>query len=247
MDDLIHTLNSLAQELLAEANGIQKQIDNLNPDNAALGEKLRKICKLLSKTIDLLEKKNSPLHRLVELIDSTLLSNAMDRLKEYIAEHEAILVKLRVPSEMIKRVLNALESEASDINNPNALNNPQTLQIEDALEPLRSLRDVICEMAEAAEIVELVSGKEILKEVVKGTIGAATIIVDVTGAMAVPHVTAWIFFKAVKSVWGGANAIRRSVSKIKEIWGGIKRKIADEEKQARVRKHPPRIIIKKKD
>lgn len=123
----------------------------------------------------------------------------------------------------MSRVVSALRGEASA--GDNALDKPQTLRIEDAIEPLQSLRDVVCEIANAAEVADILSTPAILQQLITGTIGAATIIIDITGAVAASPLDpiGWVLLKAVKSVWAGARTVQRSVSKVSGMLESLRR------------------------
>lgn len=252
MDELIDVINKLAMELLQEAQDLDAQLGEPNPNHEALNERLHRICGALTKVVESLERESSPLRRLVRMLDGTLVAQALDRLEDYIADHRAALVRLRVPDQLIERVLVTLRGHAGG--GENALDRPQTLRLDDAITPLKSLRDLVCGIANAADVAEILATPAVLKQIVGATLGAATIVVDVTGAAAASTIDpiGWVLVKAVKSVWAGATMVRSAVLEIKGKLKSLretaeKQRVAQEQARMRAeaRNHP--FTFKKDD
>lgn len=252
MDELIDAINKLATELLQAAQDLDAQLGEANPNHEVLKDLLHRICDVLTKIVESLEQEPSPLRRLVRMLDGTLAAQTFDRLAGYIADHRAALVRLRVPDQLIERVVASLHDQAED--GENALDRPQTLRLDDAIAPLKSLRDLVCGIANAADIAKILATPALLKQIVGATLGAATIVVDVTSAVAASSMDpiGWVLVKAVKSVWAGVIMVRSAIREIK----GMLKSLRDgaeqqqvEERQARIRaqarKHP--ITFKKDD
>jgi len=243
----IDALNKLATELLGWAQNLETQIDGPNLQGKALQDSLQKICEALSKTIEIFEKKDSLLNKLINIIDGTLLSHAVDRLTRYIDEHRSFLEKIGVPKEQIEKVIEGLKKQALEkIGGLTSFETPETIEnINVVITPLKELRELVCEIANVTDVAMIVANKEVIREIIKGTIGAATIVVDVTGAFHVPDPTAWVYFKAVKSVWSGIRKIKSAVSKLKDMWSAIKTKSHVDKQQEELKKNPPRNPFKK--
>lgn len=250
MDDLLDKLNKSAQQLLEGAKELDAEIGGADQDIEAAKNRLRKLCKVLSRVISQLKKRGSLLHRLDCMIDGTSVNRSLDRLSDYLRDHRATLIRLQVPKALIERVVTILSNEASSGNN--ALDKPQTLTVEAALEPLQQLRDVVCEIANAAEFASIVSTPGILKQVAAGCIGAAVIVLDITAAIAAAPTDpiGWVLLKAVKSVWGGGSMVRGAVSELRGILNTIRnaqQRATTEEIQRRLGQGPrlPSLKIRK--
>jgi hypothetical protein len=251
MDDLVDVINELAKELLENAQELDDQIGLPNPSVSKVADGLKKLCDGLTTVIDQLEDKASPLQRFVRMFRDTTVSAASKnrddleaKVRKYLAEHRSVLVKLQVPDRIIDRVLGLLKPEA-EMTGDNALENPQTLERDNVIKPLKELRDIVCQIAEAAQTMDILANKGLITQVVKGTIGAATIVIDVTGGIAAIHVdpTGWVLLKAAKSVLAGGTAVYRAVKELKGMWqllhGQAQHDVA-EEKQKELRRRAPR-------
>lgn len=225
MEELIDRINELAIELLKAAVDLDKLLGDGNKNLEEFKERLEQICNLLTKIIEYLEQEPSPLRRLVRDVDGTLVAQVIERLENYIEDHRATLIRLRVPNQLIDHIVTALRSDAE--NGENAIDVPQTLRLEDAITPLKSLRDLVCEIAKATYLVQIIATPNILKMVVNATLGAATIVVDITGAVtASPYdPVGWVLLKAVKSVWAGATMVQHAVKEINGMLEIIREKI----------------------
>ena len=250
MDHWIDILNEAAKELLENAHDLEKAINQASQNPKALKKHLERICKTLSKVIDQLEKKNSLLRKLVNKLGGTRVSHGRDKLEKYLEDHRKAFEKLRIPPKLIDDIIASLRGEAE--RGDNALDQPQTLDVNDVIQPLKVLRDLVCEIASDIELA--LSAPELIEQVVKGVIGAATVVVDVTGAMSAgPHdPTGWVLVKAVKSVWGGVRMVGRATSEIKGMIDRFRKKKGQEhtdEQQRRLRDKAPKNPFKsrKKD
>jgi hypothetical protein len=153
MDDWITVLHDLASKLLEHAEAIDSQLGEATPDQNAIRDSLEKLCKALSEAVTLLEATDSPLDTLVKKIDKSPVALPMEALAQYIEDHRKALERLGIASKTIDKIVAALQAPARSGNT--ALNLPQTLECEDALDPLRELRDWICDMAKVANIADL--------------------------------------------------------------------------------------------
>jgi hypothetical protein len=237
--DLIDELHELARELLEGAQELEDLGDN--PSLEAAKARLEKLCKALARIVSACEKPGSLLRRLVRSLDGLPQSAPLMRVKQYLVEHRGRLIAMQVPEAVIDRVIKLLEAEATG--GDNALDQPQTVDVVNALEPLKELRDVVCEIANAADIALIVTGTGVLKQVAAGCIGAATVVLDITAAIAAGPAdpTAWVLLKAVKSVWAGGKATVRAVRELR----GMVEKIRALKKEADRRRLPPAPKIKK--
>lgn len=218
MDEIIDALNSLAVELLDGAHALDAQIDALEggaADAEAIHRALARLCQGLGATVDQLERPASPLRRLVRMLGGIRVAVRLERLGQYLADHRAALVRLQVPDAVIDRVVDALrrQGEAGE----HALDQPESLAIDDALAPLGELRALVCELAQLAQAAQLLIEPTMLRQVVRGVIGAATVVVDVTAAASAGPVdpVGWVLLKAVKSVWAGVSAVRGALGELR--------------------------------
>ena len=218
IDGLVDDLNSFAVDLLKEAKELKGVIENGGLGFVQLEPSMKRLCFILTQVIEILESRGSLLRHLVRRIAGIKLGGALDHLEAYLREHRATLVKLGVADDIIERVLSALRDEAVRSGSASNLQEPQTLSMEDALSPLKELRDVICKMAHDKNIEAIANAKEVLVHVIDGVIGGAIVVVDITAAFSAGHEpTGWVLFKSVKSVWAGATKIRKSVKGIVEL------------------------------
>lgn len=213
--DLIDELHELARELLEGAQELDEDLGGTSPGLDAAKARLEKLCKVLSTVVDVCDKRGSLLRRLVRSIGEITHGDPLRRVKQYLADHRARLLALQVPAPVIDRVIRILSDEAAS--SDGALDQPQTLRVENALEPLRELRDVVCEMAHATEVATIVATPAVLKQVATGCIGAATVVLDITAAIAASPAdpSAWVLLKAIKSVWGGGKAVYSAVKELR--------------------------------
>lgn len=251
MDDLVDVINELAKELLENAQELDGEIGLPSPNTTKVADCLTKLCDGLAKVTDQLEDKASPLQRFVRMFrDTTVGAASKNRndleamVRKYLAEHRSVLVKLQVPDRIIDRVLDQLKAEA-ETSGDNALVNPQSLERDNVIEPLKNLRDIVCQIARAAQTIDILANKGLITQVVKGTIGAATIVIDVTGGITAIHVdpTGWVLLKAAKSVLAGGSAVYGAVEELTVMWqrlqGQAQHNVA-EENQRRLRRRGPR-------
>jgi hypothetical protein len=252
MDDLIDVINELAKELLENAQELDDEIGLPNANAAKVAAGLQKLCDGLTKVIDQLEDKASPLQKFVRMFRDTGVGavpkdqdDRAAKIRKYLAEHRAVLVKLQVPDRIIDRVLAELKPEA-EMSGPNAIDSHQTLERDDIIKPLKELRDIVCQIAAAAQTIDILANKGLVTQVVKGTIGAATIVVDVTGGITAIHVdpTGWVLLKAAKSVMAGGKMVYGAVRELKGMWerlrGQAARGLADEKQRELRRRAPPK-------
>jgi hypothetical protein len=226
LDDFIAALHEIASKLLEHAEAIDSQLGNGAPDQGVIGDSLESICEALGKAVALLEVPGSPLDTLVAAVGNARVSLPMATLAHYIADHRQALEKLGISKRTIEKVVAELEALANV--GETALDSPQTLTREHVLDPLRQLRDWICEMAKLADIAQLLTTPAVLKMAAKGVMGAAVVVVDITGAAAAAPTDpfGWVLFKAVKSVWAGARMVRSAVAEGRTAWGRLKDAIA---------------------
>jgi hypothetical protein len=234
MDDLIDLINSHAQDLLEQALEFEAASRDPGLDIGALSRSLTKLCSTLTSAIDQLERKRSPLRRLIRMIDGTHVCHTMARLSQYIADHQAVLVRLQVPPPIIERVVTELKDEATT--DDNALDKPQTLQLEDAIEPLKQFRKIVCELADKALVARMIANPTaILGTVVTGTIGAATIVLDITVAVSASHLDpiGWTLLKAVKSIWAGVSRVKMAIKELTVMLNALRDEQTKAETEAR--------------
>lgn len=215
MHDIITILNDAAKELLTEAHRLEAAINNATDKPEELKKQLKRFCKILTIMLNNLEHTNSPLRRLVNWLGGIKLSATSERLGEYLREHGAAFERLGIPKEIIESAMNSLRLEAKG--SENALDKPQTVTIDDVIKPISEFRDLVCKIAKGATIT--LTPVEIARQVVKGAIGTATVVVDITGGIHAAPVdpTCWVVFKAVKSVCAGVRMVKKAVANIKEM------------------------------
>lgn len=252
MEEIIEAINKLAAELLQDAQHLDTQLDEPAPDQAALKEQLHHICDALTKIVESLERDPSPLRKLVRMLDGSEVRHSLARLAQYIADHRSVLVKLRIPDTFIERVVVALTSQAEA--GDNALDRPQTLRFEDAIDPLKSLRDLVCGIANAADVAEILATPAVLRQVVTATIGAAMVVVDVTGAVSAAPIdpVGWVLVKAVKSVWAGSSLVRGAFTEITGMLRSLRnaaesKRVEEEQARLRARSRNPKLKLKGSD
>lgn len=246
MDSVIDLLNERATELLEGARALDTDLSDSDsePSIEVAAEQLRRLCETLTFIVSQLEQRDSPLHQLVRTIDGVKLSHSVEKLSKYLADHRATLIRLQVPEHLVSGTIDALSFEAS--NGENALDQPQSLGTDDALEPLRQLRNLVCEIANSAEVATIVADHRILKQVAAGCIGAATVILDITAAItaAPSDPSAWVLFKAVKSIWGGGNSIYKAVRELRGMLTTILQHSRTESNQEKLRRIRPKRLKK---
>lgn len=250
MDEIIDAVNRLATDLLQQAEALDQQLNHQHPDLDALRERLERLCGTLSQLVEYLERDPSPARRFIRALDGLGVAHSLDRLAQYLADHRSVLIRLRVPETLIEKIVGLLRDEATA--GDNALDRLQTLDFAQVMEPLKALRDLVCGLARAADLVELLATPAMLRPLVTGTIGAATIVLDVTAAVGASPIdpVGWVLVKAVKSVWAGASMVKKSVNEVNGILERLRDAAArhrQAEEALRMRAQSARFQLKKKD
>lgn len=230
MADLIDDLNHLAAELINAAEELELVAElATRPAEMAtlLAETLRRQCEVLGSVHKLLAGTGSPLHELVRIVGGTTVSASIDRVGQFLEEHRDALRHLGARPESVERAIHILRDETRG----DAFARPLTFAKDDAegvLQTIAELRDVVCQLASAADVVSEVLTPDALRAAAEGLVGVATVIVDATTAAAAMTGTAiepisfgWVIFRSVRSVWSGTSRVRKALGTLREAAGRI--------------------------
>ncbi len=232
LEDLLFELHEKASELLDYASGLKDAVQNapqLPSDEivARVETLLKQSCLALRRVVEIVQHKtDSPLSELTKRIDGTLLSRDQSDLKLFLTTHEKLIRHLGVSTEAVDRAMALLRGELES--GESRLDRPETLNPEAIIEALETLRDFVCELSAQASLFKKVWPRDLLLECANGVIGGCLIIVDITGALTAPHVTAFVFFKAVKSTWSGYRLVKKAVARGKDLWQSWKAAVGQE-------------------
>jgi hypothetical protein len=219
IDSIVAGLHKVASELLAAATHLNDTVKEHGViDVSDAQERLTTICTQLDDVYALLTDRASPLAELVRNVDKTQVSAAIEKAEAFLEEHRAVLEKLGLKGRLLEQATHDIEEQITNRKSDTYLEAPQGLTEGPVLEILKQFRSLVCKLSKLAEFMDQVIDAGLIKEVVSGVMGVATIVVDVTGAVTVgPHVpTLWVFVKAIKSTWSGFHRVRRAVHRLTE-------------------------------
>jgi hypothetical protein len=206
--DLIFELNKKARDILETAEQLDGEIDR-----APSAERLRqledlmpRLCSGMTGIVEMLNSERSIMDRFLKRTGGVAYTaKASNAMKEFMRVHAQHLHGVGVSESIISKLKKVLEDEGAD---------PEAVEAngEDILDSLRQLQSLICQSSGLVE--KIAASTELLSGCVKGVMGAATIIVDVTGVFTIPDITGLVIFKAVKSTVIGVNMVRKAVGTI---------------------------------
>jgi hypothetical protein len=208
--DAIDALNRAARNLLEDASQLD---DELKKSAAArnldsLKSLTQKLCQGMQEVVGLLDPKSPVLGRFREKTEGvTYGAKGAAALKSFLDDHEKALLKAGVSAKAIEKLKRVLRSE-----NKGGKNFVET-DAKGMVARVRELQQLICNSA--AFIDQLAGATDVLKGVVKGAMGVATIVVDITGLLTIPDVTGIVIFKAVKSTFVGGRMVYKAIDAIK--------------------------------
>jgi hypothetical protein len=239
---VIFELNEKARALLEGGEKLEAELSDALPDaerRSRIQELMNGLCKGMTGIIDMLDSPSSPVDRFLKhtraIAISPTVAKAMD---EFVTSHEQQLRSIGLSEDIIAKVSKLLRDESTG--NDDA---PVHLDETGLVSNLRTLQELICKIAGTIDqLVELWEPK-LLKACVKGVIGAATVVVDITGIFTVPDVTGWVLFKSIKSTLIGGRMVTNAINAIKEGWQSFvarrtQRKLADKLVKPTLKKRP---------
>jgi len=247
----IAALDSKARELLELAHDLDANLNSLPIETLLprIDAFLSKSCAALGEIEEIFKGSGSPLDELVRRIDGAIVAAAASRLDEFLGDHAQMLKRLGVSQETIDKTLDLLK--ATMTSDPDlALEQPATLKegpddnrLEEALKELSEFRKFVCELQASTHRLKEILDLRPIKACIQGVTGVCLVVVDTTGALTVPDPTAWVYVKAVKSVWSGFKMMRKAFSAAKESFHEWKNslKAADDRRTMKGRDPPPRM------
>ena len=214
---LIFELNEKARALLEGGEKLEAELSAAVPDaerRSRIQELMNRLCHGMTSIMVLLDSPSSPIDRFLKhtrgIAISPTVAKAMD---EFLTSHEQQLRSIGISGGIIAKVTQLLRDESTG--NDDA---PVQLDEKGLISNLRTLQGLICQVAGAVDqLVELWDPK-LLKACVKGVIGAATVVVDITGIFTIPDVTGWVLFKSIKSTLLGGRMVANAINAINEGW-----------------------------
>ncbi len=214
---LISELNEKARALLEGGEKLEAELSPALPDaerRSRIQDLMNGLCKGMTSIIDMLESPASPVDRFLKhtrgIAISPTVAKAMD---EFVTAHEQQLRGIGISKDIIDKVSNLLRDESTG--NDDA---PVQLDEKGLVSNLRTLQGLICKIAGAIDQLAELWEPTLLKACVKGVIGAATVVVDITGIFTVPDVTGWVLFKSIKSTLLGGRMVTNAINAINEGW-----------------------------
>ncbi|MEQ1484396.1 hypothetical protein [Methyloglobulus sp.] len=150
--------------------------------------------------------------------------------------HKGRLIELGVKQELIDKLLEYLKQKTEDtIDHPVSVgkkSNEFVAKESEIVKNLKNLRGSICSAAEKLEMIVafLGQGSGLLKSVVKGVMGATTVVVDITSVVTVPDITGGVLYTAVKSTKVGGDLVVESYENIKKTVTEFENEISNKER-----------------
>ena len=246
----IAALDSKARELLELANDLEESLDALPTETLLpkIDAFLSKACAALGEVELIFNGNDSPLDELVRRIDGAVVAAASSRLNEFLNDHAQMLKRIGVSQKTIDKTLQLLESTMksdSDL----SLDHPATLERDSddkrlalALEELHEFRKFVCALQASTQQLREVLDVRPIKACVQGVAGVCLVVVDTTGALTVPDPTAWVYVKAVKSVWSGFKLMRKAFEAAKDSFHSWQSALkAEKDQQILKGKKSPRL------
>ena len=175
----------------------------------------------LDEVLKILAGVDSPLSELERRVDGVKLAAEQSELKRFLISHEKLIRSLVVPQHAVSEALRLLKQEIED-GGSTAIDNPETLDSAELLDALKELKDFVCRFSGNVSLLRKVWRPGLVLVCVDGVIGACLIVIDITGALAVPHLTAFVLVKAVKSTWSGCRLIKRVIKEGEGMWASWK-------------------------
>ncbi len=224
--DFIFELNQKARELLERATDMDAELDEKlgtsAPDRLGrIQEHMNKLCSAMMSVVEILESPSSPLDRFFKRTRGVLmLPDVADALGEFVKSHEQQLHGMRVSESAIEKFKALLEEQVSgSMDEPVRVD--QVTKDKDGndigiLADLRKLQGLVCDCSKVVGQLADIGKLNLLKPCVKGVMGAAAVVVDITGLFTVPDVTGWVLFKAAKSAWAGGELVKNAIGAIDE-------------------------------
>jgi hypothetical protein len=224
--DFIFELNQKARELLEHATELDEELDKKpstsDPDRLARIQKhMDSLCSAMTKVVEILELPSSPLDRFFKRTHGVLmLPDVADSLRHFLRAHEQQLHGMGVSERATEKFKALLEEQAyGSMDDPVRVD--QVTKDEGGkdvgiLVDLKKLQDLVCDCAKVVGQVANIGKLNLLKPCVKGVMGAAAVVIDITGLFTVPDVTGWVLFKAAKSTWVGGKLVKNAIGSISE-------------------------------
>jgi hypothetical protein len=215
--DAINALNKAARDLLENAHQLDDEIGRAQ--SLARLDKLKgltqKLCEGMRGVVELLGPQQPVLERFFKKTRGVAyVARSREALDGFLKEHEAKLRELGVSDAAIAKLKRALGKETK------GSGSTVEADAKEMLAGVRELQQLICQSA--VFIDKLAGATDVLKGCVKGAMGVATIVIDITGLLTIPDVTGIVIFKAVKSTLVGGNMVRKAVGSIKKGFKKLK-------------------------
>jgi hypothetical protein len=214
---IIFELNEKARDLLEGGEKLEAELSAAVPDaerRRRIQELMNGLCKGMTSIIEMLQSPSSPLDRFLRhtrgIAISPTVARAMD---EFVTSHEQQLRSIGISEDFIAKVSELLRDESTG-------KDDATVQLDEngLVSNLRTLQELICKIAGVIDQLAELWDPTLLKACVKGVIGAATVVVDITGLFTVPDVTGWVLFKSIKSTFLGGRMVVKAINAINEGW-----------------------------
>ena len=234
LSDLIFELHEQARDLFDNVSQLDAALDEETGRSRTheIADMMKKLCAGMSNVVRLIDNP-SIVDRFFRVTGGVAVAPRVEKaLDEFLDAHEKQLRGIGVSGTAIERLRKMLEKESGNENEDDSVTVSS-----DLLENLQTMQKLVCKSAELAGLID----RSVLKSCVKGVMGAATVVVDITGLLTVPDVTGLIIWKAVKSTWFGGKMVKEAI----EVVGKAVAALSDDD-QAKKTAESNRAKIKPK-